>query len=257
MDREAGHGWLRGCCDRCRGARAHRLRAAILSDGAPAFNQRSANIDGAPRRARLRSARCLAAPDLDGAFQIGQLLAGQQADLAQRAQMAFGCCDIAGQQIRLADVFVRATMARVKRDRLLVMLERQVEALQVAVGVAQVVVQVGIFGIADGSFLEAPRRFTPVFAVDGLLASSLIGIARGQVGVGFVRLGESRPRRRKEKCRQRSQRKCQRQSQHRQPASAWSLAIGERNHRLATKVRAAVTSGRAVSAFLASVSSCA
>src|SRR5258706_8752545 len=72
-------------------------------------------------------------------LQVGELFARQQANRTQRREVFLGVRDIAHHQVRLADVFVGAAVARLQLDRALVVPEGGVELLQVAVRIAEVI----------------------------------------------------------------------------------------------------------------------
>jgi hypothetical protein len=63
-------------------------------------------------------------------------------------------CQVTRHEVGLADVLVRAAMARINLDGALVMLEREVVLLQVAVGKAEIVLQVRMVGMAYLRALE-------------------------------------------------------------------------------------------------------
>ena len=48
------------------------------------------------------------------------------------------------QQVCLADILVRAAVPRVQIERAPIVLEREVELLEIAVGIAQVILQIGV-----------------------------------------------------------------------------------------------------------------
>ena len=58
-------------------------------------------------------------------------------------------------QIGFADVLVRSLVPGVEAQRLVVVLEREVEVSGFAPGVAEVVLRVGVVGVARGNPLEA------------------------------------------------------------------------------------------------------
>ena len=80
-------------------------------------------------------------------------------------------------QVGLADVLVRAAMARIELDRALVVSEGLVVLLEVAVRVAEVVLQVRVVRIAARGDREALHGFGPVLRVKGLLAGGVVLVA--------------------------------------------------------------------------------
>ena len=86
--------------------------------------------------------------------------------------------------------------------------------------------------------LEAPHRLVPVLALDGALAGRVVLVARREIGIDLVRLGERAGRRRRQR----------RADQHGAEQRAGA------GHRWAT-VFAFTSSGRIVSASLASATS--
>ncbi len=62
--------------------------------------------------------------------------------------MLLGAREVADHQVGLARVLVGAAVARIQLERAPVVLERGVELSEIAVGVPEVVLQVGIVGVA-------------------------------------------------------------------------------------------------------------
>ena len=79
----------------------------------------------------------------DGFLEIGKLLALKQADAAQQGEVLLRARKVVHHQVRLSDVLVRAAVPRIELDRALVVFEREVHLLEIAVGIAEIVVQVG------------------------------------------------------------------------------------------------------------------
>src|SRR6266511_2409567 len=95
------------------------------------------------RRSR-RSLACLAAVLRDFLLQVGVFLARDQADLLQRRQMLFGLGEIVYDEVRLADVLVGATVAWVELQRALIVSEGEIELAGVAIGVAEIILDVSV-----------------------------------------------------------------------------------------------------------------
>jgi hypothetical protein len=131
-------------------------------------------------------------------LEVLQLLASQQADLAQRLQVPLGVRDVAHHQVGLADVLVRAAVARIDRERALVVPECRVVLLEVAVREPQVVLQVRVVGIAHLGLREACHCRLPVALLQGLAARGVIGVVRGEVRIGLFGIGVRRRRERRE-----------------------------------------------------------
>src|SRR5438046_9110869 len=120
----------------------------------------------------------------DLTLQIDQLLARHQADPSQRLQVLLGLGEIPRQQIGLAGVLVSAAMLRVERERTPVVLERWLEAPEVPVGEAEIVVQVGVVGIALDRAAQAPGGFAPLPGVEGPLSREEVRIRSEERRVG-------------------------------------------------------------------------
>src|ERR1700682_4540775 len=102
------------------------------TDGVTGGSLRSP-IPPAERRLSIGQLGFLAAVLRDGAFEILQLLARQQADLFERSKVLPRARQVGGRQVGPADVLVRAAMAGIDLDRALVVFEREVVLLQVAI----------------------------------------------------------------------------------------------------------------------------
>src|SRR5262245_52650163 len=90
---------------------------------------------------------------------------------------------VARQEICFADVFMRAAMSRVEVDGALVVLERKVELLQVAVGVAQAVLQVGLSRMALFRALIELYGDRPVFPLSRRFSRRIVLIALVEIRV--------------------------------------------------------------------------
>ena len=94
------------------------------------------------------SSKALAPVLLDLALEIGVFLARQEADPSQRRQVFFCFGQVSANEIRLAEVLVDAAVPRVQRERLFVVAESRIELSGIAVGVAQIVLEIGVAAIA-------------------------------------------------------------------------------------------------------------
>jgi hypothetical protein len=74
----------------------------------------------------------------------------------------------------------------------LVVPEGGVELLQIAVRVAEVVLQVGVIGVAHLGFSQPRDRLLPLFGDDGLPRGRVILVGGGEVGIGLRGLGVGR-----------------------------------------------------------------
>src|SRR5229473_5699781 len=81
-------------------------------------------------------------------------------------------------QIGLADIFVRADMAGVDGERLLVVLQRAIRIAGFARGVAHQVVGVGVPGILGNNLLEERQRALVVPGLDHRLGAREVGVDR-------------------------------------------------------------------------------
>ncbi len=77
-----------------------------------------------------------------------------------------------------------------------VVLEGEIKPLQVAVPISEIVLQVGIVGVAHCGLLETSRGLWPVLALDGSLAGRVVRIAQRCLRIVFGGIGEHRRRRR-------------------------------------------------------------
>src|SRR5262249_57020432 len=109
------------------------------------------------RYARLRvvsnTAWCsltgLAAVLHDFLLQVGVFLTRDQADLLQRCQVLFSLREITHHEVRLTDILVCTAVAWVELQRALIVPEGQIELTGVAVGVAEIVLDVSITRVAQ------------------------------------------------------------------------------------------------------------
>ena len=85
---------------------------------------------------------------------------------------------------------MRAAMPRIERDRALIVLEREVELLKVAIGKTQAVLQVRVVGMALLRALEQARCLRPVLLLDRALARGVVLVAGGEIGIRLGRIGD-------------------------------------------------------------------
>ena len=85
----------------------------------------------------------------DGLLEVLVFLAGDETDPLQRGQMLLGLGRVVGNQVRLADVLVSAAMAGVELERLLVVREGGLELAALAIGVAEVILDVRVTRVAE------------------------------------------------------------------------------------------------------------
>src|SRR5215510_3582522 len=109
--------------------------------------------------------------------------------------MLLGLGQVIGHQVRLAHVLVGAAMARVDLQRTLVVHEGGLELAALAVGVAQVVLDVGVARIAERGGGKQPDRGAPVFRRDGRFPRRVIRIELSFLRCLLGRLGEDYARR--------------------------------------------------------------
>ncbi len=130
----------------------------------------------------------------DRLFQVLVFFAGNQADFLQRSQVLLGFREVVRHQIRFADVLVRAAVPGVELERALVMLEREVELTRVPVGVAEIVLDIGIAGVAERRRGKRLDRGAPVLRLDRLFARGVVRIELRRVRIAVVRIGRRRAR---------------------------------------------------------------
>lgn len=145
---------------------------------------------------------------------------------------------------------MRAAVPRIKRDRPLVIPQGRIVALQIAMGEAEIILQIGVLRVADGGAREESDCVIPDFLIHRLLCRGVIGIAGGEVRIAFVRLrqcrcGESRHRRDRHR---RDDAPAPRPPGMGEPSKSKTL------HRDAINAFTCVSSGRTVSAFFVSTS---
>src|SRR5258705_8967859 len=115
-------------------------------------SSRSASRMCRPRsssRARRGSIESLRPVRLDLLAKVVVLLAWHQADLAQLREVLLGLREVAGHEVGLAHVLVRAAVARAEHEGALVVAECVGEVAGIAVCEAEVVLDVGVAGVAQ------------------------------------------------------------------------------------------------------------
>ena len=81
--------------------------------------------------------------------QIVIFVARNEANLLQCREMLFGFHEIALHEIGFAEVFVRASVPRIEHQCLLIMPYRGTDLPQTVIGVAKIVLNIGIAGVAE------------------------------------------------------------------------------------------------------------
>ena len=89
---------------------------------------------------------------------------------------------------------VRAAVPGVELERAPVMLEREVELTRVPVGVAEIVLDIGIAGVAERRRGKRLDRGAPVLRLDRLFARGVVRIELRCVRIAVVRIGRRRAR---------------------------------------------------------------
>ncbi len=122
-------------------------------------------------------------------FQLVVFVAAEEADVVQRRQMLLGLGQIAGLQIGLADVFVRALVLRIEGQRRLVGGEGRVEIAPVAQRIAEKVVGVGVLRIGGHGLSQQRHGTGEILGFGGLAPGHEVGIglAVGTAPGGAVR----------------------------------------------------------------------
>src|SRR6267143_2330995 len=130
------------------------------------------------------SAGCSLRPERRRLPVLGQLLlevavlgAGEQADFPQGREVLLGLGEVPDHQVGLAQIFVRAAMARIELQRARIVLEGERHLAEVAVRVAQVVLDVRVARVAQRRRRKQPHRTLPVLLLDRLPAARVLGVA--------------------------------------------------------------------------------
>src|ERR1700722_18940776 len=80
----------------------------------------------------------------DGPLEVVVCLAGNEAEIFQRRQVLLGLGGLAKHQIGLAEMLMRAAVAGIQNQRLLVMANSRPQLTQSPIGIADVVLDIGI-----------------------------------------------------------------------------------------------------------------
>ena len=129
-----------------------------------------------PIRAQLGLALAGSFVGFDLLLQFLELFARNQADLLQRREVLFGFRKVVHDQVSLADIFMRAAVTRTERERALIVPESGIQLAGVAVGVTEVVLDIGIARVAQRCRGERRDGRTPLLGFDRLLARGVVGI---------------------------------------------------------------------------------
>ena len=106
--------------------------------------------------------------------------------------MFLSLCQVVGHEVRLTDVLVGATVAWIELQGALIMREGERELAALAVGVAEVVLDVGVARVAKGGRGKRPDRGIPVLDRDGRLPRRLLRVKLSFVRRLVGRVGEGR-----------------------------------------------------------------
>jgi hypothetical protein len=87
--------------------------------------------------------------------------------------MLFGFGEIALREVGFAEVLVRASVPRIEHQRLLIMPYRRIDLPQTAIGVAKIVLNIGIAGVAEPCRRECIDGAIPVAGDNRSLAYRL------------------------------------------------------------------------------------
>jgi hypothetical protein len=96
--------------------------------------------------------------------------------LFESGEMLFGFRQITLRQVGFTEVFVRAAVTRIEGQRPLIVVHCRIELPQPAIGIAEVVLDIGIAGVAETRIRERRDRSFPVTGADRSLACREIGI---------------------------------------------------------------------------------
>src|SRR5258708_40084235 len=98
----------------------------------------------------------------NGPPEVVVFLAGNEAEIFQRHQELLGLGEIAQHQIGLAEMLMRAAVAGIQHQRLLIMADSRPQLTQPPIGVADVVLDIGIEWIAQRGELERSDCTIPI-----------------------------------------------------------------------------------------------
>jgi hypothetical protein len=108
--------------------------------------------------------------------------------------MLLGLGRVVGYQIGLADVLVGAAMARVELERLLVVREGRLELAALAIGVAEVILDIRVTRVAERGRGKRPDRAVPVLGRDSRLPRRIVRIEPAFFRLVLARIREARAR---------------------------------------------------------------
>src|SRR5690348_17013380 len=100
-------------------------------------------------------------------LEVVVFLARNQADLLQGCEVFLGLRRVVDDEVRFADVFVRATMPRVELERTPVVREGKAHLAGMTIRVAKIVLDVGVPRIAKRGRGEPLDRGVPLLRVEG------------------------------------------------------------------------------------------
>jgi hypothetical protein len=130
----------------------------------------------------------------DGLLEILVLLAGDEADPLQGGEVLLGLGQVVGHEVRLTEVLVGAAMAGIELQRAPVMREGWLELAALAVGVAEVVLDVGVARVAKDSRGKQPDRGIPVLGRDGRFPGRVLRVELSLLRRLVSRVSEGRAR---------------------------------------------------------------
>src|SRR5262249_2996227 len=104
--------------------------------------------------------------------------------------MLLGLGHVIGYQVRLAHVLVGTAMARVDLQRTLVVYESSLELAALTIGIAEIVLDIGVARIAKRGGGKQPDRGAPVLGRDGRFPRRVLRIALSSLRRPLGRLGE-------------------------------------------------------------------
>src|SRR5882724_1172993 len=180
----------------------------------------------------------------DGLLEVRVFLAGDETDPLQRGQMLLGLGRVVGHQVRLADVLVSAAMAGVELQRLLVVREGRLELAALAIGVAEVILDVRVARVAERGRGKRPDRAIPVLGRDGRFPRRIVRVEPSLLRLVVGRIGANRAR---------QQGKAE--PEHADPEQAGADPDAEHRYRLASRCFISRSSERSPSEFRVSLAS--
>ena len=113
-------------------------------------------------------------------LEVVVFLAGDEANFFQRRELLLGFGRLAKHQIELTEMFVGAAVAAIERQRPLVMLHRRPQLPQPAIGIADVVLDIGVGGSRSAASLSAAIAAFQSSATSALLPAAKSGSSCAQ-----------------------------------------------------------------------------